>query len=167
MPSYPESFEEFARIKPQFAEEKDAEKILQLWQQTFKYLLSILSRPPGTLEVTKEKVLESIKAHRIVVWRKPSFDLLACVVIKIDKEGKKASFGRLAVNPKDQRAGIGTAIVHWIEEFLKEKGVESIRIETYEKTPFLQQYYENLGYKVAKVLHIRGENILELKKTLK
>ena len=71
------------------------------------------------------------------------------------------------MNPKAQKTGIGTAIVHWLEEFLKEKGVESIRIETYEKTPFLRQYYEKLGYKVTKVLHIRGENILELKKTLK
>ncbi|MFX0091162.1 MAG: GNAT family N-acetyltransferase, partial [Candidatus Hodarchaeota archaeon] len=88
------------------------------------------------------------------------------VVIKIDKEHDEASFARLAVTPKDQRKGIGTAIVNWLEEFFKEKGVKSICIETYKKTPFLQEYYENMGYKVTRVLRIRGENILELKKSL-
>ncbi|MFX1255471.1 MAG: GNAT family N-acetyltransferase [Promethearchaeota archaeon] len=159
--------DDFTKIKPQYAEEKDADQLLQMWQQTFRYLLSILSRPPGTYELTKEKVLNLIRAQQVLIWRKTPTELFACIVIKINKENKKASFGKLAVNAKDQKNGIGTAIVHWVEEFLKEKGMESIRIETYEKTPFLRRYYEKLGYNVTKVLHIRGENILELRKILK
>ncbi|MFX0064370.1 MAG: hypothetical protein ACFFC7_19525 [Candidatus Hermodarchaeota archaeon] len=95
MSSCPQLSDDFARIKPQYAVDKDVDQLLQLWQQTFKYLLSILSRPPGTYELTREKVLKLIRAQQVLIWRKTSADLLACVVIKINKEQKK---GKLAVN---------------------------------------------------------------------
>ncbi|MFX1536440.1 MAG: hypothetical protein ACFFDI_19675, partial [Promethearchaeota archaeon] len=81
MSSCPQLSDDFARIKPQYAKDKDADQLIQLWQQTFRYLLTILSRPPGTYKLTKEQVLKLIRAQQVLVWRKPSSDLLACVVI--------------------------------------------------------------------------------------
>ncbi|MFX0091163.1 MAG: hypothetical protein ACFFBD_05310, partial [Candidatus Hodarchaeota archaeon] len=75
MSNYSRLTPDFNEIKPRLAENKDAEEIIQLWQKSFKYLLSILSRPPGTLEVTKKKILEDIKTQRIYIWRKSSSEL--------------------------------------------------------------------------------------------
>ena len=158
---------DFAILQPRVAINQDIEQLILMWKQTYAYLLSILSRPPGTLQMTKEKVLKLINNHRIFIWQKNPSEILACVVVKIDYEKKLASFGKLAVSPDKQELGIGTAIVRWVENYLKEKNVEMIRIETYEKTPFLRNFYEKLGYNVTEILHIRGENILELKKSLK
>jgi ribosomal protein S18 acetylase RimI-like enzyme len=64
---------------------------------------------------------------------------------------------RLCVNPAFQRLGIGTHTMIFAESLLKEKGVESIRLDAFSKNPIALRLYEKLGYiKVGEVQFRKG-----------
>ena len=54
---------------------------------------------------------------------------------------------RLCINTKYQNKGFGTKIMLFIEEYLKNKGVNSIRLDTFTKNPIGLRLYNKLGYK--------------------
>ena len=54
---------------------------------------------------------------------------------------------RLCVNPKFQNQGIAKQTLHHIEQSLKNKGVESIRLDVFTLNPHAIRLYENAGYK--------------------
>ena len=62
---------------------------------------------------------------------------------------KDASFyilHRLCVNPKFQNQGIGTNTMRLIEEFLRDEGIETIRLDSFSLNPFALKMYEKAGY---------------------
>ena len=81
---------------------------------------------------------------------------------------KDASFNvihRLCVNPKFQNKGIAGKAIKYIEEVLKNKGIESIRLDVYSLNPFALRLYEKAGYKKTGNAHWRkGEFYLMEKK---
>jgi ribosomal protein S18 acetylase RimI-like enzyme len=63
---------------------------------------------------------------------------------------KEASFfviHRLCVNPVFQGKGIGTRTMLLIEKFLRNKNIETIRLDAYSLNPIALKMYEQLGYK--------------------
>jgi len=54
---------------------------------------------------------------------------------------------RLCVNPKYQNKGFGTKTILRIEEYLKDNGIKSIRLDTFSKNPIALRLYGKLGYK--------------------
>jgi ribosomal protein S18 acetylase RimI-like enzyme len=54
---------------------------------------------------------------------------------------------RLCINTKYQNKGIGTKIMLYIENYLKIRGVKSIRLDAFSKNPIALKLYNNLGYK--------------------
>lgn len=53
----------------------------------------------------------------------------------------------LAVNPASQRAGIGTALVRWLEKSCQTAGIHDIRLEVRASNKHARTFYENLGYR--------------------
>jgi ribosomal protein S18 acetylase RimI-like enzyme len=54
---------------------------------------------------------------------------------------------RLCVNTEYQNKGFGTRTMACIEEYLKNTGVESIRLDTFSKNQAALRLYNKLGYK--------------------
>jgi RimJ/RimL family protein N-acetyltransferase len=54
---------------------------------------------------------------------------------------------RLCVNLSFQNKGIGTKTMLMIEEYVKNQGIQSIRLDTFSKNPFSLKMYAKLGYK--------------------
>lgn len=67
-----------------------------------------------------------------------------------DWQYKELSFfviHRLCVNPAFRGKGIGTMTMQLIEEFLRNNGIEAIRLDAYSLNPVALKMYEKLGYK--------------------
>ncbi len=65
---------------------------------------------------------------------------------------KDATFSivhRLCVNPDFQGKGIGKKTVHFIENILRNKKIETIRLDAYSLNPISLNMYEGLGFKKA------------------
>lgn len=54
---------------------------------------------------------------------------------------------RLCVNPLYQNKKIGNKTMLMIEELLRNKGVESIRLDAFSENPYALKMYKKLGYK--------------------
>jgi ribosomal protein S18 acetylase RimI-like enzyme len=63
------------------------------------------------------------------------------------KEASYFVIHRLCVNPVFQGKGIGTRTMLLIEEFLRNKSIETIRLDAYSLNPIALKMYEKLGYK--------------------
>lgn len=53
----------------------------------------------------------------------------------------------LAVQPKSRRAGIGTALVGWLEKSCRTAGIQRIRLEVRATNQAARQFYETLGFR--------------------
>lgn len=53
---------------------------------------------------------------------------------------------RLCVNPKFQKRGIGTRTLQYIENQVKDQGIETIRLDVFTLNPYALRLYEKLGY---------------------
>jgi GNAT superfamily N-acetyltransferase len=54
---------------------------------------------------------------------------------------------RLCVNIEYQNNGFGTKTILYAEEYLKNNGTESIRLDAFSKNPLALELYNKLGYK--------------------
>ena len=64
---------------------------------------------------------------------------------------------RFCVNTNFQNKGIGSKTMNVIEEILKEKSIETIRLDTFSLNPFALKMYEKCGYiKVGEVNWRKG-----------
>ena len=55
----------------------------------------------------------------------------------------------LAVEPKSRKAGIGRALVHWLEKSCRTAGIQNIRLEVRASNATAITFYENLGYRLV------------------
>lgn len=62
---------------------------------------------------------------------------------------------RLAVNPKYQRQGMAKAAMGYVENEAKEKGIRTIRLDTFCENPAGKALYESLGFKTIGYAHWR------------
>ena len=57
--------------------------------------------------------------------------------------------GRLCVHPDFQNNGIGKITMEYIESKLSKAGIESIRLDAFNKNSYALKLYKNLGYKIV------------------
>lgn len=62
---------------------------------------------------------------------------------------------RLAVNPKYHRLGVAKGAMEFLEKNAKEKGIKTIRLDTFCGNPAGAALYENLGFKIIGFAHWR------------
>jgi ribosomal protein S18 acetylase RimI-like enzyme len=63
-----------------------------------------------------------------------------------DKSGKALIVHRLAVHPEFQRRGIAYKMMDFAENYAKEKGYTSIRVDTFSGNPRSLRFFEKLNY---------------------
>lgn len=54
---------------------------------------------------------------------------------------------RLCVNPEFQNKGVGHNTILYIEELLKNKGIQAIRLDAFSQNPYSLRMYDKLGFK--------------------
>lgn len=53
---------------------------------------------------------------------------------------------RLCVNPLFQNRGVATKTMKYIEEMLRHKGIQAVRLDVFSKNPYSQRLYARAGY---------------------
>lgn len=72
----------------------------------------------------------------------------ASIAAKPAGEGR-AEVGRVFVAPEYRRLGLATKMLAFIEERLKENGVHTMCLDTYERMPGAIALYEKYGFKIV------------------
>lgn len=75
---------------------------------------------------------ESDEAYRYAAWQAP--------------ESNYRVLHRLCVSPKFQHQGIAGRVMLYIENTLRQQGVESIRLDAFTQNPYALSLYKMLGY---------------------
>lgn len=70
--------------------------------------------------------------------------LIACVYVKIT--GERAYAGTLAVNPSQQKSGIGRRMMREVEDYARANGCEVLDIRIVNVRPELSEIYTKLGF---------------------
>jgi len=72
-----------------------------------------------------------------------------------DKAGKAVVIHRLAISPEKQEQGLGNKLMDYAENYAKEKGFTSIRLDTYSDNKRARRFYENRGYVYRGITHFK------------
>ena len=73
---------------------------------------------------------------------------------------------RLCINTKYQNKGFGPRTMLYIEKYLKNKGIDSIRLDAFSKNSIALRLYNKLGYKIVGEANWRKGLFYLFKKTL-
>lgn len=63
-----------------------------------------------------------------------------------DRNGEVLIVHRLAVHPDHQGKGVGKRLLHFVEEYAKESGFSSVRLDVYSGNPGAVALYRRSGY---------------------
>ena len=81
-------------------------------------------------------------------------EVVGYITTRVDGEAKVGGIPNYAVLPQHQKKGIGLKLVETAIAYLKEAGMECIRIETLDQNEVGQRFYPKLGFKeVARQIH--------------
>ncbi|WP_294354093.1 GNAT family N-acetyltransferase [uncultured Clostridium sp.] len=164
-------------LKFQLAKKSDLDKIFEMYTDAIKEMEKNNIHQWDELYPDKEILEEDIEKQEMYL----AFDddkVVAAYVLNevcdeeyLDGEWKfpDASFSvihRLCVNPKYQRCGVGSKTVKYIEDKVKLKGIESIRLDTFTLNPYSLRMYDKLGYKKVGMVHWRKGDFYLMEKRL-
>jgi ribosomal protein S18 acetylase RimI-like enzyme len=76
------------------------------------------------------------------------------VTTRVNDAGRIGLIPNLAVDPVHQGHGLGRALLERAIEFMRERGMEVVKIETLEQNPIGKKLYPSLGFQeVARQIH--------------
>ena len=73
----------------------------------------------------------------------------------VDKDGRSIVIHRLAITPERQGQGLANQLMDFAEDFAREKGFTSIRLDTYSDNVRARKFYENRGYEYRGITHFK------------
>lgn len=102
---------------------------------------------------TPARVRSSIKdAETMVLVASVEGDVAGFAIMRFGDAA--AHLHLLAVAPAHRRAGIGKALIQWLEKSCRTAGMRHVRVELREQNDVARRFYADLGYR--RVGHIRG-----------
>ncbi|MFX0122834.1 MAG: GNAT family N-acetyltransferase [Candidatus Hodarchaeota archaeon] len=149
------------------AKEGDLTHIEKIIHEAYQPIFEALSRPPGALENTGEKLRDAYKNNQLYGIYKVKEGLIGTFsLISVNKKTVKLS--HFAIKPHFQRQGIGSWVLQELVKMIQfhMPKVNSIDLEIYSKIPSHYQFYKRFGFSKIGEKHIRGETILILSKPL-
>jgi len=81
----------------------------------------------------------------MLLWRQPDDALLGCVWMRPEHEGVWY-LGLLAVDPSEQKAGLGRKLLQSAEEWAQQRGANEIRMTVVHLRAALIEWYQRRGY---------------------
>jgi ribosomal protein S18 acetylase RimI-like enzyme len=61
-------------------------------------------------------------------------------------DGRTASIHRLAIIPELQKQGLGKKLIEYLEDVLREKGIQKVSAQIHVSNPQVLPFYEKLGF---------------------
>lgn len=139
------------------AKMKDLERVVELFQNAIDHM-NKNDIPQWDEIYPDENILREDISKNQLYLGKIGEDIVSAFVIneEYDEEYKNGQWRypessyqvihRLCVNVNYQNQGIGKRTLYLIEDILKEKAVETIRLDAFSKNPSALKLYEGLGY---------------------
>jgi GNAT superfamily N-acetyltransferase len=91
-----------------------------------------------------QKVREAMETGTFLIAHDETGDVAGCVHVEI--EGRRGSFGMLAVEPAEQRHGWGGRLIDAAEQYARAAGCDSMDIRVVNLREDLLPRYRRLGY---------------------
>lgn len=83
----------------------------------------------------------------VFVAEKKDGEVVGYITTRVDEETKIGRIMNFAVDPKYQGRGIGSKLMSEALRYLKESGMEFVRIETLEQNVICRKFYPKLGFR--------------------
>ncbi|UCG00881.1 MAG: GNAT family N-acetyltransferase [Candidatus Heimdallarchaeota archaeon] len=149
------------------AKEGDLPYIEKIIHEAYQPILEALSRPPGALESTEEKLRDAHRNNQLYGIYKVKEGLIGTFTL-IPTNRKTVKISHFAIKPHFQNQGIGSMVLQELVKMIQfhMPKVNSIYLEIYSKIPSHYQFYKRFGFSKIGEKHIRGETILILSKSL-
>ncbi|MFW9905841.1 MAG: GNAT family N-acetyltransferase [Candidatus Thorarchaeota archaeon] len=146
-------------------QERDLPYIEKIIHEAYQPILKALSRPPGALENTREKLKNAYKNNQLYGIYKVEDGLIGTFSL-IPTDNKTVKMSHFAIKPKFQHQGIGSWTIQELVKMIQfhMPKMKSIVLEIYSKIPSYYQFYKKFGFSQIGEKHIRGETILILSK---
>jgi len=149
------------------AREGDLPYIEKIIHEAYQPILKTLSRPPGALENTIEKLRDAHRNNYLYgIYRVKEGLIGTFSLIPISRKTVKLS--HFAINPQFQKQRIGSWTIQEVIKMIQfhMPKIKSIDLEIYSKIPSHHQFYKKFGFSRIGEKHIRGETIIILSKPL-
>ena len=112
-----------------------------------------LTPPSGAINETEDDVRRDLAQHGGALAR---LDGVAVGALRLVVEPRHLHVRRVAVDPAVQGAGIGRALMEWVEARARELGRDEVRLGVRAQLPGNRSFYERLGYGVVREHHYPG-----------
>jgi ribosomal protein S18 acetylase RimI-like enzyme len=133
---------------------EEAALVHRVMQSAFAEYADVLNPPSGANRETIADVEQAMcDGGAIIAWN----DQTAIGSARFRLEPDYFYVGRVAVLPEYRGAGIGRALMEYLEQIAVEKGLLTIHLGVRMSLPQNLRFYEKLGYSVLEVgLHPKG-----------
>lgn len=139
------------------AELKDIEKIVEITGLCASKMIDNGIFQWNDIYPSRDVLEEDIALNQLFVFEQKE-KILGCIVISemkddvykkvkwLSDDKKHYYIHRLAVHPKYQGKGYAQKLMDFAESKAKDKGIYSIRLDTFSQNPRNQKFYEQRGY---------------------
>jgi len=154
-------------IKFLLAQKEDLPYIKSIINEAYKPITDTLSRLPGALDNTEQKLSHTLEKDRLYVIYNEKQDIIGTFSLTLT-DRKTVKLFHFAIKPQFQKQGLGTGVIKEVLKLIQQNIPTAIRIELeiYSKIPSLLRFYKRFGFIEIGEKRIRGENILILSKEL-
>ncbi len=151
----------------QLAKNGDLPQIESIIQEAYEPISDILSRPPGALDKTAEKIFQAFSNNQLYTLYNEKHGLVGTFSLALT-ESETVKMFHFAIKPQFQEQGAGSWVVKEVIKMIKQQmpNVSGIELEIYSKIPSHLNFYNKFGFIQIGRKEIRGEKILILKKQL-
>lgn len=132
--------------------EEDIPLLLNLLKGTDARFLLQFAGPRYKYPLDKKQILETMEAIDYMLFKfiddKTGEFLGHCQLVRIDDENKKATVGRVLLDPNQRGRGLGKEMISNLITFSREKlRLRELDLRVYDFNKSALKCYENLGFK--------------------
>jgi GNAT superfamily N-acetyltransferase len=149
-------------IRPATAQE--AGECRNIIQRAYEPGRRVMSRDPKVLLKSKEEFEALAKERRLYIIL---YERNVIGTFKLTLKERPAVLQSFALLPEFQNRGLGSMILMWIENFIRQNGFSTVQLETYEKWVRTNKFYQERGFFQVDSFVKEGEKILVWEKRLK
>lgn len=123
---------------------------------------------PATKAYPKRRFEKYYKKYPIgFIVAEKKREIIGYIVGQIKKDS--AEIVSLAIKPAWRRKGVGTAFINYLIDHFKKNGYREIFLRTRTKNKFVISFYQNIGFKIIKIIknyYRNGDDAYLMKKNL-
>lgn len=131
----------------------DLPTLVAILKAGFEEYRGRLDPPSGAHEETVEKLRPVLlQSHAVLA----EIGAAAAGCVFYAHEDQSLGLFRLAVLPAYRRRGVGSALIAYVEDLARQKGIPQVRLGVRVALPGNLRYYQRLGYRVYGERHQEG-----------